>query len=68
MYNRKFLPAVEKAKIDKIRFHDLRHTFASLLIDRGENIKYIKNQMGHASCGTIFFPLCPRVMVETSVF
>ncbi|MEE8551820.1 MAG: site-specific integrase, partial [Desulfobacterales bacterium] len=49
MYNRKFLPALKKAKLNKIRFHDLRHIYASLLIDQGENIKYIQNQMGHAS-------------------
>jgi len=49
MYNRKYLPALIKAKFDKVRFHDLRHTWASLLIDQGENIKYIQNQMGHAS-------------------
>jgi len=49
MYNRKFLPTLKKAKLNKIRFHDLRHTYASLLIDQGENIKYVQNQMGHAS-------------------
>lgn len=49
MYNRKFLPALKKAKLNKIRFHDLRHTYASLLIDQGENIKYVQNQMGHSS-------------------
>ena len=26
-----------------------RHTFASLLIDQGENIKYIQSQLGHSS-------------------
>jgi integrase len=49
MYNRKYLPALRKAKLSQIRFHDLRHTYASLLIDQGENIKYVQNQMGHAS-------------------
>jgi integrase len=49
MYNRKFLPALKKAKLNKIRFHDLRHTWTSLLIDQGENIKYIQNQIGHSS-------------------
>lgn len=40
----------KKAKVEgKIRFHDLRHTYASLLIDQGENIVYIANQMGHSS-------------------
>lgn len=51
MYNRKFLPAIKKAKL-QIRFHDLRHTWISLLIDQGENIKYIQNQAGHASIKT----------------
>lgn len=32
-----------------MRFHDLRHTYASLLIEQGENIKYIQAQLGHSS-------------------
>lgn len=32
-----------------IRFHDLRHTYASLMIEQGENIKYIQTQLGHSS-------------------
>ena len=46
---RRFLPALNRAGIDKIRFHDLRHTYASLLIAKDVNIKYIQKQMGHAS-------------------
>ena len=49
MVRRKFEPALKKAEIERIRFHDLRHTFASILIDLGENPKYIQNQMGHSS-------------------
>jgi hypothetical protein len=29
--------------------HDLRHTFASLLIQQGTNVKYIQQQLGHSS-------------------
>ena len=43
-----FYPALKKAGNKRIRFHDLRHTYASLLIAQGENIKYIQKQMGHS--------------------
>jgi len=36
-------------QIKWIRFHDLRHTYASIMIDRGDNIKYIQSQLGHSS-------------------
>ena len=29
--------------------HDLRHTFGSLLIQRGASLAYVKDQMGHSS-------------------
>lgn len=47
--SRYFNPALKKAGIERIRFHDLRHTYASLLIEQGENIKYIQTQLGHSS-------------------
>ena len=49
---REFHPALERAGLRRIRFHDLRHTFASLLIANGEDIKFIQNQLGHASAMT----------------
>jgi integrase len=47
--HRAFKPILKKAGIRQIRIHDLRHTFASILIAAGHNPKYIQNQMGHAS-------------------
>jgi len=44
-----FLPTVEKAGLRRIRFHDLRHTFGSLLIQQGASLAYVKEQMGHSS-------------------
>ncbi len=40
------------AKIDGpagLRLHDLRHSYASALIQAGESVKTIQNRMGHAS-------------------
>jgi integrase len=46
---RQFRPALKKAELPIIRFHNLRHTYASLLIEQGENIKYIQTQLGHST-------------------
>ncbi len=49
LYHRVFLPVLAKAGIRKIRLHDLRHTFGSLLLQNGASIVYVKEQMGHSS-------------------
>jgi integrase len=48
-YHRHFVPVLRKSGIRKIRLHDLRHTFGSMLIHRGASIVYVKEQMGHSS-------------------
>lgn len=50
--HRVFEPALERAGLRRIRIHDLRHTFASLLINQGEKLKYVQQQLGHASITT----------------
>lgn len=49
LVNRYFYPALKMAGLNKIRFHDLRHTYASLLMEQGKNIKYIQTQLGHSN-------------------
>jgi integrase len=44
-----FDKALEKAGLRKVRIHDLRHTFASLLIQAGESLVYVRDQLGHHS-------------------
>ncbi len=52
LIKREFIPALRRAKIRKVRFHDLRHTNVALRIEQDQNIKYIQNQLGHASIQT----------------
>jgi integrase len=49
LYHRYFQPVLTKAGLRKIRLHDLRHTFGSLLLQNGATILYVKEQMGHSS-------------------
>jgi integrase len=46
---RVFNPALAKAGLRRIRIHDLRHTFASLLIQQRETLAYVRDQLGHHS-------------------
>jgi len=46
---RVFKPLLTKAGLRNIRFHDLRHTFGSLLIQTGASLAYVRDQMGHSS-------------------
>lgn len=43
-----------KAGLPGVRFHDLRHFFASMLIAQGESAKYVCDQMGHSSIQVTF--------------
>ena len=44
-----FHRVLRKAGLRRIRFHDLCHTYASLLIQQGESLAYVKEQLGHSS-------------------
>ena len=65
LVNRYFKPALKAAGLPQLRFHDLRHTYASLLIEQGENIKYIQSQLGHAS-PTITWNVYAHLMKPTN--
>jgi integrase len=40
---------LRRAKLPMVRFHDLRHTSATLLLQAGVNIKIIAARLGHSS-------------------
>jgi integrase len=41
---RVFRKALERAGLRQVRIHDLRHTYASLLIQAGESLAYVRDQ------------------------
>jgi integrase len=45
---REFAPLLERARLPRIRFHDLRHTAATLLLLRGINPKVVSEMLGHS--------------------
>ena len=46
---RGFERAIKSSGVRRVRFHDLRHTCAALLIEGGTDIKTIQAIMGHSS-------------------
>jgi integrase len=49
LVNRSFKPLLERASLPEIRFHDLRHTCATLLLGRGVHPKLVQELLGHAT-------------------
>jgi integrase len=49
LVRRSFKPLLSRAGLPDIRFHDLRHTCATLLLSRNVHPKYVQELLGHAS-------------------
>jgi len=47
--SREFDRAVEKYEFDRIRLHDLRHTWATLALEAGVHVKVVSERLGHSS-------------------
>jgi integrase len=46
---RSFVPLLKRARLPQIRFHDLRHTCATLLLSCNVHPKYVQELLGHAT-------------------
>jgi len=54
---------LKRAGLPKVRFHDLRHTFATMALQNGVDIKTVSGMLGHFSAG---FTLDTYAHVTTS--
>ena len=46
---RSFTPLLKRAGLSHMRFHDPRHTCATLLLSRGVHPKFVQELLGHAT-------------------
>jgi integrase len=51
LLQRHFHPLLERLSLPKIRFHDLRHTAATLLLSEGVHPKIVSEMLGHTEIG-----------------
>ena len=58
-----FREAIEQAKVSRIRFHDLRHTHATLGLEAGIPMKVVSQRLGHSST-RITQDVCQHVLRE----
>ena len=42
---------LKRAGLPRVRFHDLRHTFATLALQNGLDVKTVSGMLGHYSAG-----------------
>jgi integrase len=49
LVTRSFKPLLKRAGLPDIRFHDLRHTCATLLLSKGVHAKFVQELSGHAT-------------------
>jgi integrase len=49
LVQRSFKPLLKRAELPDIRFHDLRHTCATLLLLEGVHPKFVQELLGHAT-------------------
>jgi integrase len=49
LITRSFKPLLRRARLPNIRFHDLRHTCATLLLSKGVHAKFVQELLGHAN-------------------
>ena len=49
---------LNRAGLPRIRFHDLRHTFATMALQNGVDVKTVSSMLGHYSAGFTLDTYC----------
>lgn len=52
LYKQQFLPALARAGLPQVRFHDLRHGYASYCLALGQDLASVSARLGHANVTT----------------
>ncbi|KKM00506.1 hypothetical protein LCGC14_1803780 [marine sediment metagenome] len=66
---RSFHPALARAGLPRIRFHDLRHTAATLLLAGGVHAKVVQEMLGHSSVAItldVYSHVTPNLQAEAA--
>ena len=69
LMRRSFFPALVRAGIPRLRFHDLRHTAATLLLAGGIHAKVVQEMLGHSSVAItldIYSHTTPNLQAEAA--
>jgi integrase len=64
---RQYKPLLRRAELPYIRFHDLRHTFASLMMPHVKNPQIVQQMLGHSRISTtldVYSHLSPDMQEE----
>lgn len=64
-----FKPLLKRAKLPNIRFHDLRHTSATLLLAAGVHPKVVQERLGHSQISVTldtYSHILPSMQVEAA--
>ncbi|MFH0801161.1 MAG: site-specific integrase [bacterium] len=68
-FSRRFENILKKARLPRIRFHDLRHTFATRLLELNEHPKIVQELLGHSRITTtldIYSHVDPELKVKAA--
>ena len=62
-----FIRAIHNAGVKEIKFHDLRHTHATILLKQGVNPKIISERLGHTDISmtlSVYSHVLPNMQEE----